>query len=253
MHSKQWTQQKPVRVFNGKILCLQHLQPRKYRKWQGQDQRQTKLQALIPSHSSLLLLFQFGCKHRMLLEVAKGKGTLSESKGRKETGKKPWWVWWLCLLDGSDSHWLRAYWEHSNCRHILHCPLQTVGISKACFILKSIILANTTKQHHFPWQCRHKELWIESHLWWGTSTLLIPPSLALIFRHRLDSVCGEVLTTFFTWTHCVAMPRRVSPTRLTSAVTENKEVVPACSYFFSIVTVIQVLETSLTKVHFAIW
>lgn len=230
MHPKHWTELKPVRVFKGKILCLRHLQSRKNRKWQGQDQRQTKLQALIPSHSSSLLLFQFGHKHRMLLEMARGKWTLSESKGRKETGKRPWWVWWLWLLDGSDSPWLRAYWEHSKCRHILHCPLQTVGISEVCFILKSIILA---KQHHFPWQCRHyKKLLIESHLWWGTSTLLIPPSLALIFRHKLDSVCGEVLTTFFTWTHCVAMPRRVSPTRLTSAVTENKAVVPACSYFF---------------------
>lgn len=45
----------------------------------------------------------------------------------------------------------------------------------------------------------------------------MPPSLALIFRHRLDSVWGDVFTTFFTWTHCVAMPRSVSPTLFTSA------------------------------------
>lgn len=48
--------------------------------------------------------------------------------------------------------------------------------------------------------------------------LLIPPSLTLILRQRLERVCGEVFTTFLTWTHCVAIPRRVSPTRFTSAV-----------------------------------
>ena len=46
----------------------------------------------------------------------------------------------------------------------------------------------------------------------------MPPSLALIFRQRLDRVWGDVFTTFFTWTHWVAMPSRVSPTRFTSAV-----------------------------------
>ncbi len=45
----------------------------------------------------------------------------------------------------------------------------------------------------------------------------MPPSLTLILRHRLESVWGEVFTTFFTWTHWVAIPRRVSPTRFTSA------------------------------------
>ncbi len=53
--------------------------------------------------------------------------------------------------------------------------------------------------------------------WCGTRMLLMPPSLTLILRHRLESVWGEVFTTFFTWTHWVAIPRRVSPTRFTSA------------------------------------
>ena len=59
---------------------------------------------------------------------------------------------------------------------------------------------------------------VRTDLWCGTRTLLMPPSLALIFRQRLDRVWGEVFTTFFTWTHWVAMPSRVSPTRFTSAV-----------------------------------
>ena len=46
----------------------------------------------------------------------------------------------------------------------------------------------------------------------------MPPSLTLIFRHRLERVCGEGRVTFFTCTHCVATPSKVSPTRLTSAV-----------------------------------
>ena len=58
----------------------------------------------------------------------------------------------------------------------------------------------------------------------GTRMLLTPPSLTLIFRHRLDSVCGEVLFTFLAWTHWVAIPKTVSPTRFTSAVIEmNKK------------------------------
>lgn len=53
----------------------------------------------------------------------------------------------------------------------------------------------------------------------GTSILLIPPSFTLIFRHKLDKVCGVVLLTFFAWTHWVAIPSTVSPTLLTSAKT----------------------------------
>ena len=53
--------------------------------------------------------------------------------------------------------------------------------------------------------------------------LLMPPSLTLILRQRLERVWGDVFTTFFTWTHWVAMPRRVSPTRFTSAVGDRSD------------------------------
>lgn len=51
----------------------------------------------------------------------------------------------------------------------------------------------------------------------GTRMLFMPSSLTLIFRHKLDSVCGDVLLTFLAWTHCVAIPKTVSPTLFTSA------------------------------------
>lgn len=57
----------------------------------------------------------------------------------------------------------------------------------------------------------------------GTKMELMPPNLTLIFKHKLDNVCGDVLLTFFAWTHCVAMPKTVSPTRLTSAVQIKKK------------------------------
>ena len=57
----------------------------------------------------------------------------------------------------------------------------------------------------------------QPHLPCGSRMLFTPPSLTLIFRQRLDRVCGVVLCTFFICTHCVAMPSTVSPTRLTSA------------------------------------
>ncbi|RNA31905.1 hypothetical protein BpHYR1_001807 [Brachionus plicatilis] len=31
----------------------------------------------------------------------------------------------------------------------------------------------------------------------GTKILLTPPNLTFIFKHKLDSVCGDVLFTFF--------------------------------------------------------
>ena len=51
----------------------------------------------------------------------------------------------------------------------------------------------------------------------GRSILLTPPSLTLILRQRLESVCGVVLLMFFACTHWVAKPKQMSPTRLTSA------------------------------------
>ncbi len=53
----------------------------------------------------------------------------------------------------------------------------------------------------------------------GRRMLLTPPSLTLIFRQRLERVWGVVFWTFFTCTHCVAIPSTVSPTRFTSAAT----------------------------------
>lgn len=58
----------------------------------------------------------------------------------------------------------------------------------------------------------------DPHLPWGSRMLFTPPSLTLIFKQRLDRVCGVVRCTFFICTHCVAIPSTVSPTRLTSAV-----------------------------------
>lgn len=190
----------------------------------------------------------------MRLEVARGKGTLSESKGRKETGKKPWWVWWLRLLDGSDSPWLRAYWEHSKCRHILHCPLQTVGISKACFILKSIILANTTKQHHFFLDNAGitKRFWLNltfdevpAHCWflqawhWSSDTdwtafvvRFWPRSLP---EHTVWPCLEEYLQP--AW---LQLWQKIRQWFLLALILSN-------------VTVIQILETSLAKVQFALW
>lgn len=61
-----------------------------------------------------------------------------------------------------------------------------------------------------------------SYRWCGTRMLFMPPSLTLIFRQRLDRVWGEVFTTFFTCTHCVAIPKSVSPTRFTSAMSRER-------------------------------
>lgn len=62
----------------------------------------------------------------------------------------------------------------------------------------------------------------QPYLPWGSRMLFTPPSLTLIFKQRLDRVCGVVLCTFFICTHCVAIPNTVSPTRLTSAVKHKR-------------------------------
>lgn len=61
-----------------------------------------------------------------------------------------------------------------------------------------------------------------SYLPCGRRMLLTPPNLTLIFKHRLERVWGVVFWTFFTCTHCVAMPSTVSPTRFTSAAAQDK-------------------------------
>ena len=47
--------------------------------------------------------------------------------------------------------------------------------------------------------------------------LLIPPNLALIFKHKFDRVWGLYAAMFLACTHWVAMPSAVSPTLFTSA------------------------------------
>lgn len=55
----------------------------------------------------------------------------------------------------------------------------------------------------------------------GYKIELTPPNLELIFKHKFASVCGDVLITFFACMHCVAIPKIVSPTLLTSAYNYN--------------------------------
>ena len=49
----------------------------------------------------------------------------------------------------------------------------------------------------------------------GTRMVLMPPSLALIWRQRLESIWAVVLVTFLDLMHCVAMPSTLSPIRFT--------------------------------------
>ena len=63
----------------------------------------------------------------------------------------------------------------------------------------------------------HTHTYTHTHLMFGTRMLLIPPSLTLILRHRLERVWGDGRITFLDWTHWVATPNSVSPTRFTSA------------------------------------
>jgi hypothetical protein len=48
--------------------------------------------------------------------------------------------------------------------------------------------------------------WNTGDLPCGSRMLLTPASLTLIFKQRLDGVCGMVLCAFFIWTHCVSIP-----------------------------------------------
>ena len=61
--------------------------------------------------------------------------------------------------------------------------------------------------------------------------LLIPPSLALIFRHKFKRACGLNLGMFLACTHCVAIPSAVSPTLLISAV-ETIQTIRHVFHFF---------------------
>lgn len=124
-------------MFKDKVLCLNLSQSRENRKWKGKEQRQTKLQAFITSHSSLISHHLEG--HTVPLGRWQGEQVrLSEPK--EIWKKKPVWACFHRLPDSSSSGCSSA---HSECRSIL-CPLQTVGISIARSILKDTILATET-------------------------------------------------------------------------------------------------------------
>jgi hypothetical protein len=55
----------------------------------------------------------------------------------------------------------------------------------------------------------------------GTRILLIPPNFTLIFKHKLDNIGVDGLLTVLASTHCVGIPRTLSPTLLTSANNYN--------------------------------
>lgn len=78
-------------------------------------------------------------------------------------------------------------------------------------------------------------LWRMPYLPCGSKMLFTPPNLTFIFKQRLDRVCGVVLCTFFIWTHCVAIPSTVSPTRFTSAAKQRKK-----NYIFCVLNQINV-------------
>lgn len=80
----------------------------------------------------------------------------------------------------------------------------------------------------------HKTMqWTCADLTLGTRMLLIPPSLTLILRQRLERVWGDGLKTFLDCTHWVATPRRVSPTRFTSATVSKNDTVISNSYWIT--------------------
>lgn len=91
----------------------------------------------------------------------------------------------------------------------------------------------------------------------GTRMLLIPPSFTLIFRHRFDKVCGDVLFTFFACTHCVAIPKTVSPTLFTSAETDKDACYMSATMTTATVQVffcdtLQRLLTSIYEAHYTL-
>lgn len=74
-----------------------------------------------------------------------------------------------------------------------------------------------------PFTIQHSSpLWKMAYLPCGSKILFTPPNLTFIFKQRLDRVWGVVLCTFFIWTHCVAIPSTVSPTRFTSAAKQKR-------------------------------
>lgn len=123
-------------------------------------------------------------------------------------------------------------------------------IIKKHFKATNVILTTKVTKRHSGIYCIHKNVhachiktWQfefydtlrkDSYRWWGTRMLLIPPNFTLIFRHKFERVWGDVFMTFLTWTHCVAIPRSVSPTRFTSAkkISINVKNLPSSKEWF---------------------
>lgn len=81
---------------------------------------------------------------------------------------------------------------------------------------------NKSSVMRIPFTVQHSSLWKMAYLPCGSKILFTPPNLTFIFKQRLDRVWGVVLCTFFIWTHCVAIPSTVSPTRFTSAAEQKR-------------------------------
>ena len=62
--------------------------------------------------------------------------------------------------------------------------------------------------------------------------LFTPPSLTFILRQRLDSVCGDVLFTFLTWTHWVAIPENIIKGHPQGFVTEINDISAILKAYF---------------------
>lgn len=109
----------------------------------------------------------------------------------------------MCYICAEEDHWLL---EHQ----------RPGGLTGVQFSMNRRISRSRWEQH----PAVHNTS-VSTDLPCGSRMLLTPPSLTLIFRQRLERVWGVVFWTFFTCTHCVAMPSIVSPTRFTSAVTSR--------------------------------
>ena len=99
---------------------------------------------------------------------------------------------------------------------VAHSPIHTLPTLSHSIIRYRIILP--TPLHSAHCVTAPPTPLLPTHLMQGTMMLLIPPSLTLIFRQRLDRVWRLIFVTLRTCTHCVVTPICVSPTHFTSAV-----------------------------------
>ena len=124
---------------------------------------------------------------------------------------------WYRKADGSTS--TKSTWADEN----VLCPLLTVTRPEILYHGKHEVTSG--KEEEEEEKIKKKEeasiLFNTTYRMLGRRMLLTPPSLTLILRQRLDSVCGVVLFTFLDCTHCVASPNMMSPTLFTSAGNRN--------------------------------